>query len=107
MRTKFEKGKRGFKKDSSGFLTQSPVYGGRGMIYTTPDSNGNFYFRTWIAEATDAPYEVAEEVLAHSVDNKVARAYKRTDYIEMRRTIIDYWAEFVTGTKHTQIIRIR
>ena len=63
--------------------------------------------RTWIAEATDAPYEVAEEVLAHSVDNKVARAYKRTDYIEMRRTIIDYWAEFVTGTKHTQIIRIR
>ena len=63
--------------------------------------------RTWIAEATDAPYEVAEEVLAHSIDNKVARAYKRTDYIEMRRTIIDYWAEFVTGTKHTQIIRIR
>ena len=50
MRTKFEKGKRGFKKESSGFLTQSPVYGGRGMIYTTPDSNGNFYFRTWIAE---------------------------------------------------------
>ena len=63
--------------------------------------------RTWIAEATDAPYEVAEEVLAHSIDNKVARAYKRTDYIEMRRTIMDYWAEFVTGTKHTQIIRIR
>jgi len=63
--------------------------------------------RTWIAEATDAPYEVAEEVLAHSIDNKVARAYKRTDYIEMRQTIMDHWAEFVSGTKHNQIIRIR
>ena len=63
--------------------------------------------RTWIAEATDAPYEVAEEVLAHSIDNKVARAYKRTDYIEMRKTIMDNWAEFLRGTKHTQIIRIR
>ncbi|MDA7568540.1 integrase arm-type DNA-binding domain-containing protein [Emcibacteraceae bacterium] len=63
--------------------------------------------RTWIAEATDAPYEVAEEVLAHSIDNKVARAYKRTDYIEMRKTIMDYWAEFLTGTKHTEILRIR
>ena len=63
--------------------------------------------RTWIAEATDAPYEVGEEVLAHIIDNKVARAYKRTDYIEMRKTIMDYWGEFLTGTKHTQILRIR
>jgi len=63
--------------------------------------------RTWIAEATDAPYEVAEEVLAHSIDNKVARAYKRTDYIEMRKTIMDYWGKFLTGTKHTEILRIR
>jgi integrase len=63
--------------------------------------------RTWIAEATDAPYEVAEEVLAHKTDTLVARAYRRTDYLEMRKDIMENWAQFVTGTKHTGTIRIK
>ena len=50
MRTKFAKGKRGFKKESKQFLNQVSVYGGRGMVYTSPESNGSYYFRTWIAE---------------------------------------------------------
>jgi integrase len=31
--------------------------------------------RTWLAEATDAPHEVAEGMLAHIVDGGVVRAY--------------------------------
>jgi integrase len=37
--------------------------------------------RTWLAEATDAPHEVAEAMLAHTVDGSVVRAYRRTDLL--------------------------
>ncbi|WP_342707297.1 integrase dna protein [Jannaschia pohangensis] len=40
--------------------------------------------RTWLAEATDAPHEVAEGMLAHVVDGSVVRACRRTDYLEQR-----------------------
>ncbi len=35
--------------------------------------------RDWLAEATSAPYEVAETCLAHVAGSKVERAYRRTD----------------------------
>jgi len=46
---KHAKKKTGFKKDSVAFLNQVAILGDKGMIYTTPDSGGNYYFRTWIA----------------------------------------------------------
>ena len=54
-------------------------------------------FRTWLAEATDAPWEVAETAIAHMVGNKVERAYKRTDFLEQRRPLMERWADHVTG----------
>jgi integrase len=53
--------------------------------------------RTWLAEATDAPHEVAEGMLAHIVDGGVVRAYRRTDYLEQRAKLADRWADHVTG----------
>jgi integrase len=53
--------------------------------------------RTWLAEATDAPHEVAEAMLAHVVDGGVVRAYRRTDFLEQRRALIQRWADHVTG----------
>lgn len=53
--------------------------------------------RTWLAEATDAPHEVAESVLAHAVDGGVVRAYRRTDFLEQRRVLAERWADHVTG----------
>lgn len=53
--------------------------------------------RTWLAEATDAPHEVAEAMLAHVVDGGVVRAYRRTDYLEQRAKLADRWADLVTG----------
>ena len=53
--------------------------------------------RTWLAEATDAPHEVAEAMLAHVVDGSVVRAYRRTDYLEQRRALVERWADHVTG----------
>jgi len=53
--------------------------------------------RTWLAEATDAPHEVAEAMLAHVVDSGVVRAYRRTDFLEQRRKLAERWADHVTG----------
>jgi len=53
--------------------------------------------RTWLAETTDAPHEVAETMLAHVVDGSVVRAYRRTDFLEQRRVLIERWADHVTG----------
>jgi integrase len=53
--------------------------------------------RTWLAEATDAPHEVAEGMLAHIVDGGVVRAYRRTDYLEQRAKLANRWADHVTG----------
>lgn len=53
--------------------------------------------RTWLAEVTDAPHEVAEAMLAHVTDSGVVRAYRRTDYLEQRAKLGERWADHVTG----------
>lgn len=53
--------------------------------------------RTWLAEATDAPHEVAEAMLSHVVDSNVVRAYRRTDYLEPRAKLANRWADHVVG----------
>lgn len=41
--------------------------------------------RNWLAEATDAPQEVAESCLAQVVGGTVERACRRTNYLDQRR----------------------
>jgi len=55
-------------------------------------------FRDWAAEQTDMPSEIAELCLAHTVGNRVERAYKRTDMLAKRRELMDQWAAFATGS---------
>ncbi len=55
-------------------------------------------FRTWCAEATDTPRDVAESALAHSTGTSVERAYRRTDFLDRRREVMDRWGQFVCGT---------
>ncbi len=52
-------------------------------------------FRTWAAERTNFPREVAEMALAHAVGDAVERAYQRSDMFAKRRQIMDAWARFV------------
>lgn len=67
----------GFKYDSHGFRSS---------------------FRDWAAEQmSEIPDAVAEAALAHVVTDKVVRAYKRTNFIEMRRTLLEAWGGYVTG----------
>jgi integrase len=53
-------------------------------------------FRDWCAEATTFPREVAEAALGHADGSKVERAYRRTDYLEQRRGLMETWAGHVT-----------
>lgn len=53
--------------------------------------------RDWIAETTETPHDVAETMLGHSVGGKVERAYRRTDFLEQRRKLLERWADHVTG----------
>ncbi|MCK0101191.1 site-specific integrase [Pseudohalocynthiibacter sp. F2068] len=53
--------------------------------------------RTWMAEATETPFDVSETMLGHAVGSKVVRSYNRTDYLEQRRALLERWANHCTG----------
>ena len=55
--------------------------------------------RTWLAEATDAPHEVAEACIAHVTHSTVVRTYRQTDWLELRRSLMERWADFVANKK--------
>ncbi len=54
-------------------------------------------FRDWVSEKTNTPFEVAETALGHTVGGSVERAYRRTDHLEQRASLMRRWADFVTG----------
>jgi integrase len=54
-------------------------------------------FRTWVAERTTFPREVAEAALAHVVGDDTERAYQRGDMFEKRRKLMAEWGHFLTG----------
>src|SRR3546814_15949910 len=49
-------------------------------------------FRDWSAECTGYAHEVAEMALAHTIENKVERAYRRGDLFDKRRRLMNDWA---------------
>jgi integrase len=49
-------------------------------------------FRDWAAEQTDFPREVVEACLAHAMGDAAELAYKRTDFLERRREVMEAWA---------------
>lgn len=53
-------------------------------------------FRDWVAEATSTPHDVAETALGHTVGGAVERAYRRTDYLEARRDVMELWSNLLT-----------
>lgn len=51
-------------------------------------------FRDWAAERTDYPSEVVETALAHTIKNRVEAAYRRTNYLEKRRNLMQDWSDY-------------
>lgn len=54
-------------------------------------------FRDWITETTLHPDAIAEQALAHAIENKVERAYRRGDAFERRRDLMQQWADYLTA----------
>lgn len=54
-------------------------------------------FRTWVAEKTNFPGEVAEAALAHQNRNEVERAYQRGALLEKRRKLMEAWGAYCEG----------
>ena len=52
-------------------------------------------FRDWAAECTEYPREICEFALAHVEGSAAELAYRRTDYFESRRGLMQQWADFV------------
>lgn len=63
-------------------------------------------FRDWAAEQTSAPGEVAEAALAHAVPSAVEAAYKRTDFFDRRRELMDAWGRFATGADSGEVVQL-
>ncbi|SFG02220.1 Integrase [Novosphingobium sp. CF614] len=52
-------------------------------------------FRDWITETTLHLDAIAEQALAHAIDNKVERAYRRGDAFERRRDLMQMWSDYL------------
>ena len=52
-------------------------------------------FRDWAAEMTGTQGDVVEAALAHVNRNRVEAAYRRTNYLEKRRSLMEAWAEYL------------
>jgi integrase len=85
----------GLKRGVISDATMSKFMDRRGM--TERPHGFRSSFRDWVAEATNAPREVAETCLGHVAGGKVERAYRRTDFLEQRRTLMERWSLHCVG----------
>jgi integrase len=61
-------------------------------------------FRDWAEERGGVP----RESLAHEVGNAVERAYRRSDLLEKRRTLMEAWARFSVSTSDSgKVVELR
>lgn len=61
-------------------------------------------FTDWAAEETEFAKEVVDKALAHKLVDRVEAAYRRTDFFERRRKLMDAWASFLTLEAHRQVV---
>ena len=52
--------------------------------------------RTWAGDLRVADRDVCEAALAHQIDDETERAYVRTEFFELRRNLMERWAEYLT-----------
>lgn len=55
-------------------------------------------FRTWAADETTFPRELAEKTLGHKLPSDVEAAYNRAEMVEKRRALLATWERYAAGT---------
>ena len=94
----------GVRKGVISDATMSAYMNRRGM--TERPHGFRSSFRDWLAEATSAPREVAETCLGHVSGGAVELAYRRTDYLEQRRVLMERWGGWVRHDQENKILEI-
>ena len=72
------------------------------QIQGVPHAIARACFRSWCADS-NISREVAEACLAHTVQG-VEGAYQRSDLFERRRSVMQQWADYVTGAPRADVI---
>lgn len=54
-------------------------------------------FRDWAGDMTEYPRELIEQALAHTIQNKAERAYRRGTAIKRRMQLMEDWAAYLRG----------
>lgn len=52
-------------------------------------------FRDWAGDETEFPREIIEHALAHTIQNKAKKAYRRSTAIERRRELMEAWSLYL------------
>jgi integrase len=90
----------GTKGQALSDMTLSKVFKAAGGQGYTVHGTARSGFRDWVAEQTSFPGEWAEAALAHAMPNKVEAAYRRTKFLEQRRTMMTAWSDYLTMKKN-------
>ena len=68
-----------------------------GLLERTTVHGFRSAFRDWAVEQPGYQREIAEMALAHVEGSRAEQAYRRTDFFEARRALMQDWADFLTG----------
>jgi integrase len=60
--------------------------------------------RSWMADQ-GVQFEIAEAALAHTVGSAVVQAYQRSSMLELRRPILQKWADFISPADNVVALR--
>ncbi|WP_417463050.1 tyrosine-type recombinase/integrase [Kordiimonas sp.] len=83
-------------------MTMTQLMKRRGMVERPHGFRSSF--RTWVDETTKTPHEVAETAMGHVVGGAVERAYRRTDFLDQRRTLMERWADYLLVSEKENVL---
>jgi integrase len=61
-------------------------------------------FRDWTGDMTMFPRDLAEQALAHKLEDETEAAYRRSDALEKRRALMQAWADYCNGVTADNVI---
>lgn len=73
----------------------------RRMGYAITTHGFRSTFRDWAGDCTNYPREIVEAALAHTLQNKAEKAYRRGTAVERRRMLMGEWAKYLDAKPHS------
>ena len=87
------------RKSQMSDMTMTKVLRATGLAERATVHGFRSSFKNWTLEQTDTPWAVSEAALAHTLGNSTEQAYARSDLFERRRSLMQNWADYVTGER--------